>query len=1011
MLALPPATGINQQYKPSWPWIWNGSEAVVPSTDGEGGTNGEPVYCLRVRGTADLELAYEIVQPDGTTDSLSVALRRSIGLVRLSGDDRNDRDLRLVQGSALDRLLSDKRLRSRLASELSKSDVKDELTDNAKCVFNDLDLVFKEKSLPDGLDLAITGGQGFSITALIGLTAERDSVQLPLASWGAGTRRLAALAIAAWKQGEAPITLVDEIERGLEPYRQRSLMENLQSGKSQAFLTTHSPSAISAASNSDLWYVDHAGGIGRLEDAKTARHRKTDPETFLARLTVVAEGATELGFVTALLEKALGSSLEQHGVHVSDGGGHEATLGLLEALAAGGLRFGGFADDEGKHPTRWENVAKTLDKLLFRWTSGSIEENVIGVVADDRLEVLLTDPEDDKTGMRLRTLAERLGIQDKDFETIKAKAGSGLKALILDAALGTVPADKSPEKRHYQSHAQTWFKSVKGGRELAGKVFSLGMWPSMQPKLMPFLQRRPEGGRPCRNSGPQLVSDDSVRAALRSDAPLVVVEAPAGCGKTHQGADYAREKAVAIGSGRLLILTHTHAACSVFSDRTKTAGSRVEIRTIDSAIAHIASAYHAGLGLPADTAAWVRQRGEDGYAELALKIAALLKRHPMIAASLVQRYPVIICDEHQDSSGDQHSVVMALLEQGAWLRMFADPMQKIFNERAVASAYPPCDWNELTGQAQAFETLDTPHRWSTGCPELGLWTQKARNALMAGSKVDLRSGLPPSVNIVFAENQAQKNLEYQLSGQDRKRVDQFEQGEPSLLILTRHNRTARSFRGFFNRRIPLWEGHTRSGLEKLVTGIQYGQGNPEALAAALVTFMGDVGKGFSPSAFGDRFEQEARDGCAQIRRGKAAKIQELARFLVAEPDHRGVAKMLRRLSELKTTDLAFADVETDCRREFWDAVQLGNFDTADAGLAEVTHRRTYSRPKPPEKAISTIHKAKGLECDSVIVMPCDARTFPDKPDARCLLYVALSRAKSRVLLVLSTVRPSPLFTV
>jgi hypothetical protein len=26
------------------------------------------------------------------------------------------------------------------------------------------------------------------------------------------------------KQGESPITLVDEIERGLEPYRQRSLM-------------------------------------------------------------------------------------------------------------------------------------------------------------------------------------------------------------------------------------------------------------------------------------------------------------------------------------------------------------------------------------------------------------------------------------------------------------------------------------------------------------------------------------------------------------------------------------------------------------------------------------------------------------------------------------------------------------------------------------------------------------------------------------------------------------------
>jgi putative ATP-dependent endonuclease of OLD family len=159
---------------------------------------------------------------------------------------------------------------------------------------------------------------------------------------------------------------------------------------------------------------------------------------------------------------------------------------LLEALANGGLRFGGFADDEGKHPTRWLKVAEALGELLFRWRSGCMEENVIGVLPDDKLEALLTDPENDKTGMRLRTLADRLGIQEKDFETIKGKAGSDLKALIIAAALGTVPEDKSAERKQYQSHAQTWFKSVEGGRELAGKVFSLGIWSTLQPQLMPF---------------------------------------------------------------------------------------------------------------------------------------------------------------------------------------------------------------------------------------------------------------------------------------------------------------------------------------------------------------------------------------------------------------------------------------------------------------------------------------------------------------------------------------------
>jgi putative ATP-dependent endonuclease of OLD family len=486
IVSLPSESGINQQNKPSWPWDWNGSDAVLPSIDGDEAIKGEPVYRLRVRGTEDLELVYEIVQPDGDSDNLSVGLRRNIGLVRLSGDDRNDRDLRLVQGSALDRLLSDKALRSRLASELAKSNVAEQLADDKKNALKALDQVFKTKNLPAELDLAITGGQGLSITALIGLTAKREGVQLPLANWGSGTRRFAALAIAEQNQGEAPITLVDEVERGLEPYRQRALMNSLLAGQSQVFVTTHSPSAISAASGATLWYIDHTGKVGELASAEITRHRKDDPETFLARLAVVTEGVTEFGFAGVLLEKAFDSSLQKYGVHLTDGGGHDATLGLLEALAGGGLQFGGFVDDEGQHPTRWQNLAKKLDQLLFRWKSGCVEQNIIGIVPDDKLEALLTDPEGKKTGTRLRTLAERLGIQDKEFATIRAKAGPSIKALLVEAAMGTVPPDRTGERKHYQSHGQTWFKTKEGGRELAGKIFALGLWPALKPDLLPF---------------------------------------------------------------------------------------------------------------------------------------------------------------------------------------------------------------------------------------------------------------------------------------------------------------------------------------------------------------------------------------------------------------------------------------------------------------------------------------------------------------------------------------------
>lgn len=507
------------------------------------------------------------------------------------------------------------------------------------------------------------------------------------------------------------------------------------------------------------------------------------------------------------------------------------------------------------------------------------------------------------------------------------------------------------------------------------------------------------------------MSDASVSAALRSDAPLVVVEAPAGCGKTHQGAEYANELSGARDAQRTLILTHTHAACSVFADRTKGAGSRAEIATIDSLIANIAGAYHAGLGLPEDTAAWVRQR-KDGYGELALRVSALLKRHPIIAMAAARRYPVVLCDEHQDSSGDQHDIVMALARQGSRVRIFADPMQRIFPDKPLKGALPRYDWSALTGAAQAFERLDFPHRWNRGgCPDLGAWTLAAREALQNNGRVDLRYGLPDRVQVVFAENQSQARMGIQLPSMQRKPIDDFERSQSSLLVLTRYNDAARAIRAMFMRRLPIWEGHTRYGLDRLVAAIQAGTGDAATIAKAVVDFMDDVGKGFSPSAFGDRLIREAMEGCTKSTSGKPALIQDLARSLTAEPDHRGVSKMLRRLHEMKEQQVAFSAIEIDHGKEFWEAVRLGDYESPDIGLAEITHRRTYTRPSPPARAISTIHKAKGLECESVILLPVNADTFPDKEDARCLLYVALSRATHRLQLVLSRANPSPLFVV
>lgn len=73
-------------------------------------------------------------------------------------------------------------------------------------------------------------------------------------------------------------------------------MKTLIEGAGQVFVTTHSATVVSASEPASLWYIDSAGSIGNLPKSKIARHQSVDPEAFLSRLTIVAEGATEVGF-------------------------------------------------------------------------------------------------------------------------------------------------------------------------------------------------------------------------------------------------------------------------------------------------------------------------------------------------------------------------------------------------------------------------------------------------------------------------------------------------------------------------------------------------------------------------------------------------------------------------------------------------------------------------------------------------------------------------------------------
>lgn len=494
------------------------------------------------------------------------------------------------------------------------------------------------------------------------------------------------------------------------------------------------------------------------------------------------------------------------------------------------------------------------------------------------------------------------------------------------------------------------------------------------------------------------MTDEEVALALRSSASLVAIEAPGGTGKTFRAASYAAEICPSLHPARLLALSHTHAAKDVFDDRTH--GLRgFESRTIDSLIGMIADAYPSPLR--AD-----RVAGAPDFEANARWVVNLLRRAPYIASALARRYPVVICDEHQDASHDQHEVILALKSAGAKIRAFGDPVQRILGGAGADAASDLARWTAFYESADIRGALETPHRWKARAPDLGTWILENRGRLKGGGKLRLTGRLPPGLTVIEADNITPISLGFQLEADARRQIGKVLRSGAPLLVLSHHAATVKAIRSYFGRSLPIWEGHARSALPEYVTALTAAK-LPGEIAEALVAFVQHTATGFSNSQFADRFRREVADGCSGRATGKPAQVQALARCIVSSPDHRGAADCLRALHRLMAAAPGFSGaIHLDHPREFWEAVSLGNSESAEAGLAMLAQRRSHRRWMPPVRAISTIHKSKGLEAPNVLVLPCDATTFREKD--RNLLYVAISRATETLSLVVSRSKPSPI---
>lgn len=129
---------------------------------------------------------------------------------------------------------------------------------------------------------------------------------VPLRNKGSGTKKLIGAAMQMKLHGGKSISIIDELEVGLEPHRIRGLIYKLKHSDQQIFATTHSPVVIRelCVSDNNLYVCKRdAAGTVSLESLAIVPgiqgQVRANAEAFLGSKIIGCEGPTEVGCLRA----------------------------------------------------------------------------------------------------------------------------------------------------------------------------------------------------------------------------------------------------------------------------------------------------------------------------------------------------------------------------------------------------------------------------------------------------------------------------------------------------------------------------------------------------------------------------------------------------------------------------------------------------------------------------------------------------------------------------------------
>lgn len=356
--------------------------------------NLEEVLTARLTVNKDLEPHWDIIcdrNPDGIPFKAPDRIKAHVGFI----GEYSERQLTWANGTALAKMTNSENLNEvlvNIARTIKDLVDKDRATTLTK--FDEVAVIAQRVGVSLGVPVTDKYQAHLDLSSINfrkDVLALHDN-NIPLRQLGLGSRRMLLCGIQKTELTNGHITLFDEIELGLEPYRITRLVKHIKDDKTgQYFLTTHSPSVLRELTISELFIVHNNAGNVDIIQTSSEDFLEYNPqgclrlsaEAFLAKKIIICEGATEVGFLrgydnyrTAETQR----SFAYFGAALLDAKGANKIKNLAKLFQALGYSVAIIADTDAPTELSYSDIQELTDIGIHACTWAgecSLEERVM----------------------------------------------------------------------------------------------------------------------------------------------------------------------------------------------------------------------------------------------------------------------------------------------------------------------------------------------------------------------------------------------------------------------------------------------------------------------------------------------------------------------------------------------------------------------------------------------------------------------------------------------------------